>query len=50
LFLTLLVVPVAYVQFDRLEHAALNQRAREWVSRLAAGTVARIRRQAPATK
>jgi len=32
LFLTLLLVPVAYVKFDALEHGALNQRWKEWIS------------------
>ena len=32
LFLTLLLVPVAYVKFDALEQGALNQRWKEWIS------------------
>jgi HAE1 family hydrophobic/amphiphilic exporter-1 len=36
LFLTLLLVPVAYVQFDALEHAAAHQRLRMWLARLSA--------------
>jgi HAE1 family hydrophobic/amphiphilic exporter-1 len=34
LFLTLLLVPVAYVKFDALEQGALNQRWKEWISRI----------------
>ncbi|HEY7292177.1 MAG TPA: efflux RND transporter permease subunit, partial [Vicinamibacterales bacterium] len=33
LFLTLLLVPVAYVKFDALEHAAVNQRWKQWIDR-----------------
>ena len=49
LFLTLLVVPVAYVKFDGLEQTVLNQRAKGWMRKLAADTVARVR-PAPAAK
>ena len=49
LFLTLLVVPVAYVKFDALEQTVANQRAREWMKKLAAETVGRLR-PAPAAK
>jgi HAE1 family hydrophobic/amphiphilic exporter-1 len=34
LFLTLLLVPVAYVKFDALEHGALNERWRELIGRI----------------
>jgi HAE1 family hydrophobic/amphiphilic exporter-1 len=37
LFLTLLLVPVAYVKFDALEHFAVNKRWKEWVSRTKGG-------------
>jgi HAE1 family hydrophobic/amphiphilic exporter-1 len=43
LFLTLLLVPVAYVQFDRLEQSASSQRARAWLGRLRASTLGRLR-------
>ena len=50
LFLTLLVVPVAYVKFDALEKSMANQRAREWMGKLVAETIERVRGQAPAMK
>jgi HAE1 family hydrophobic/amphiphilic exporter-1 len=34
LFLTLLLVPVAYVKFDAFEQALLNQRWKEWIGRV----------------
>jgi HAE1 family hydrophobic/amphiphilic exporter-1 len=37
LLLTLLLVPVAYVKFDALEHFAVNKRWKEWVSRTKGG-------------
>jgi hydrophobe/amphiphile efflux-1 (HAE1) family protein len=37
LFLTLLLVPVAYVKFDALEHFAVNKRWKEWVGRTKGG-------------
>jgi HAE1 family hydrophobic/amphiphilic exporter-1 len=40
LFLTLLLVPVAYVQFDTLEQAFTSGRARAWLQRLT-GTIRR---------
>jgi len=43
LFLTLLLVPVAYVKFDALEHAVLNQRWKAMVSHLRESTVGRLR-------
>ena len=38
LFLTLLLVPVAYVKFDALEQMALNQRLKNWMGRLKSST------------
>ena len=43
LFLTLVVVPVAYVKFDALEQSIVNQRAKQWMKKLVAETVARVR-------
>jgi hypothetical protein len=43
LLLTLLLVPVAYVQFDGLEQAMLNGRFTEWFSRLSAAAFRRNR-------
>ena len=43
LFLTLLLVPVAYVKFDALEQAIVGQGARAWLSRVSAATVGRLR-------
>jgi HAE1 family hydrophobic/amphiphilic exporter-1 len=37
LFLTLLLVPVAYVQFDALEVSFANRQSKGWVRRLASG-------------
>ncbi|HTK30127.1 MAG TPA: efflux RND transporter permease subunit [Vicinamibacterales bacterium] len=34
LFLTLLLVPVAYVKFDAFEQSLLNQRWKEWIARV----------------
>jgi HAE1 family hydrophobic/amphiphilic exporter-1 len=48
LFLTLLVVPVAYVKFDALEKTVVSQRAKEWMKRLAAETIGRVRPAAAA--
>jgi HAE1 family hydrophobic/amphiphilic exporter-1 len=45
LFLTLLLVPVAYVQFDRLEQAMVNRSAQSWLSRVSNAV---MRRPAPA--
>jgi HAE1 family hydrophobic/amphiphilic exporter-1 len=36
LFLTLLLVPVAYVEFDRLEQAVISGKARAWLASLSA--------------
>jgi hypothetical protein len=38
-----LLVPVAYVEFDRLEQTATSQRAKAWLGRLRASTVGRLR-------
>jgi len=43
LFLTLLLVPVAYVQFDTLEQAVISGKARAWLSRVSAATLRRHR-------
>jgi HAE1 family hydrophobic/amphiphilic exporter-1 len=43
LFLTLLLVPVAYVLFDELEQKIVGRRASEWLGRLSAATVGRFR-------
>jgi HAE1 family hydrophobic/amphiphilic exporter-1 len=43
LFLTLLLVPVAYVKFDALEKSAANQRLRTWASGVRAATIGRLR-------
>ena len=43
LFLTLMLVPVAYVQFDILEQAFAGGRAKAWLSKLSAATFKRIR-------
>jgi HAE1 family hydrophobic/amphiphilic exporter-1 len=43
LFLTLLLVPVAYVKFDALERALIGDAARGWLGRLSAGMKGRFR-------
>ena len=43
LLLTLLLVPVAYVKFDALEQAVLNQRWKALVGRARASTIGRMR-------
>ena len=43
LFLTLLLVPVAYVKCDALEQALIGQRAKDWLSKVSAATVGRLR-------
>jgi hydrophobe/amphiphile efflux-1 (HAE1) family protein len=43
LFLTLLLVPVAYVKFDAIEKALVGEGAREWLSKISAATVGRWR-------
>jgi HAE1 family hydrophobic/amphiphilic exporter-1 len=46
LFLTLLLVPVAYVKFDGLEQAVVGKSAKAWLAKVSAATVGRLR---PAT-
>ncbi len=43
LFLTLLLVPVAYVLFDRLEESVISDSARGWLSRVSSATIGRFR-------
>ncbi len=43
LFLTLLLVPVAYALADELEHVFAGTKARKWLGRLSALTVGRLR-------
>ena len=43
LFLTLLLVPVAYVKFDALERAIMGDTAKAWLAKLSAATVGRLR-------
>ncbi len=43
LFLTLLLVPVAYVQFDALERAIVSDAAKAWLGRVSAATIGRLR-------
>jgi HAE1 family hydrophobic/amphiphilic exporter-1 len=43
LFLTLLLVPVAYVKFDALENLAANRRWKDWTGRFKDATWARLR-------
>ena len=43
LFLTLLLVPVAYLKFDALERALVGDRAKAWLGRVSAATVGRLR-------
>jgi hydrophobic/amphiphilic exporter-1 (mainly G- bacteria), HAE1 family len=43
LFLTLLLVPVAYVLFDRLEQSMVSDAARGWLSRVSSATIGRFR-------
>jgi HAE1 family hydrophobic/amphiphilic exporter-1 len=47
LFLTLLLVPVAYVKFDGLERALVGDRARAWLGRVSQATVGRLRPRTP---
>ena len=47
LFLTLLLVPVAYVKFDGLERAIVGDTAKAWLGKISAATVGRFR---PATE
>jgi len=43
LFLTLLLVPVAYVKSDGLERALVGDKAKAWLGKLSAATVGRFR-------
>ena len=43
LFLTLLLVPVAYVKFDALEQALVGDAAKRWLGRVSAATFGRLR-------
>jgi HAE1 family hydrophobic/amphiphilic exporter-1 len=43
LFLTLLLVPVAYVQFDALERHIIGDGARAWLGKVSAATIGRLR-------
>ena len=43
LFLTLLLVPVAYIAFDKLEQAMIGDAAKAWLGRVSAATVGRFR-------
>ena len=43
LFLTLLLVPVAYVKFDALERAVVGEKAKAWLGRVSSATLGRFR-------
>ena len=43
LFLTLLLVPVAYLKFDVLEQTMLNQKFKATMSKWTAATIGRLR-------
>ena len=43
LFLTLLLVPVAYVKFDALEQALVGGRAKAWLGKVSHATFGRLR-------
>ncbi len=43
LFLTLLLVPVAYVLFDRLEQSVVSDNAKQWLGRVSSATIGRLR-------
>ena len=43
LFLTLLLVPVAYVKFDALEQVFVGDRGREWLGKLSSATFGRFK-------
>ena len=43
LFLTLLLVPVAYEKFDALEQMLLGNRGKEWLGKVSAATLGRFR-------
>jgi HAE1 family hydrophobic/amphiphilic exporter-1 len=43
LFLTLLLVPVAYLKFDALERALVGDTAKAWLGKVSAATIGRLR-------
>ena len=43
LFLTLLLVPAAYVKLDALEQSLANQRLKAWLEKLRSSTYGRLR-------
>ena len=43
LFLTLLLIPVAYEKFDALEQMIVGDRGREWLGKVSAATFGRFR-------
>jgi hydrophobe/amphiphile efflux-1 (HAE1) family protein len=43
LFLTLLLVPVAYVKFDAFERAVIGERGKQWLGKVSAATFGRFR-------
>ena len=43
LFLTLLLVPVAYVKFDALEQSLANRQLKAWFDKLRSSTTGRLR-------
>jgi HAE1 family hydrophobic/amphiphilic exporter-1 len=43
LFLTLLLVPVAYVKLESMEQSLANRRFKGWISKVTAGTIGRLR-------
>jgi hydrophobic/amphiphilic exporter-1 (mainly G- bacteria), HAE1 family len=43
LFLTLVLVPVAYVKLDQIEQAFISDSAKAWLGRVSAATVGRFR-------
>jgi hydrophobic/amphiphilic exporter-1 (mainly G- bacteria), HAE1 family len=45
LFLTLLLVPVAYVKFDALERVLISDAAKAWLGKVSAATIGRLRPQ-----
>ncbi len=47
LFLTLLLVPVAYVKLDQIEQAFIGDSAKAWLGRVSAATVGRFRPTSP---
>ena len=43
LFLTLVLVPVAYVKLDQIEQAVVGDAAKAWLGRISSATVGRFR-------